>query len=150
MNRRLRGTKGCDRGAALVEFAILLPVLLLLVCGIIDFGRALNAQITLTQAAREGARVDSVCNATANANCGTTVQNRTVAAATGLHPALAPGLVSVTTCAQSAGQGVNATVTINSYPFTFVTPIGAIAKLVGGAGFKPLQLSATGVIPCET
>ena len=57
MRRRLARSAARDRGAAAVEFALLLPVLLLLVFGIIDFGRALNAQITLTQAAREGARI---------------------------------------------------------------------------------------------
>lgn len=45
-----------DTGAALVEFAIITPLLLLLVFGIIEFGRAYNAQNTLTHAAREGAR----------------------------------------------------------------------------------------------
>ncbi|MGI9648242.1 MAG: TadE family protein [Acidimicrobiia bacterium] len=45
-----------DSGAALVEFAIVVPLLLLLVFGIIEFGRAYNAQNTLTHAAREGAR----------------------------------------------------------------------------------------------
>jgi len=154
LNRRLPGTTGYDRGAVVVEFAILLPVLLLVVCGIIDFGRALNAQITLTQAVREGARLDAVCNATTNPNCSASVKSGTVAAAPGLvNPALGPGLVSVTTCLQGAGQGVNATVTVSKYPFTFVTPIGAIAKLFGsgsGVGSSPLNLSATGVIPCET
>lgn len=47
---------GKDGGAAAVEFALVLPVLLLLVLGIIDFGRAFNMQIALTQAAREGVR----------------------------------------------------------------------------------------------
>jgi TadE-like protein len=41
----------------LVEFAIIAPVLLLLVFGIIDFGRGLYYYITLQQAANEGARV---------------------------------------------------------------------------------------------
>lgn len=45
-----------DGGAAMVEFAILMPVLFLLVFGIIEFGRAYNAQNTLTHAAREGVR----------------------------------------------------------------------------------------------
>jgi hypothetical protein len=45
-----------ETGAALVEFAIITPLLLLLVFGIIEFGRAYNAQNTLTHAAREGAR----------------------------------------------------------------------------------------------
>ena len=40
----------------MVEFAIITPLLLLLVFGIIEFGRAYNAQNTLTHAAREGAR----------------------------------------------------------------------------------------------
>ncbi len=54
------GRKARDRGATAVEFALVLPLLLLLVFGIIDFGRALNAQITLTQAAREGARLEAL------------------------------------------------------------------------------------------
>ena len=45
-----------DRGAAMVEFAIIAPLLFLLVFGIIEFGRAYNAQNTLTHAAREGVR----------------------------------------------------------------------------------------------
>jgi hypothetical protein len=49
-----------DRGVAAVEFAILLPLLVLLVGGIIDFGLMLNAQISLTHAAREGVRVEAI------------------------------------------------------------------------------------------
>ncbi len=51
------GRKVRDRGSAAVEFALVLPLLLLIVFGIIDLGRALNAQITLTEAAREGVRL---------------------------------------------------------------------------------------------
>ncbi len=61
MKRRRRAASDSrDRGSVAVEFALLLPVLLLLIFGIIDFGRAINAQITLTQAAREGARLASL------------------------------------------------------------------------------------------
>lgn len=49
-----------DHGAAAVEFALLLPVLILLLGGIIDFGFAFNAQISLTHAAREGVRVEAI------------------------------------------------------------------------------------------
>ena len=59
------GRKAPDRGATAVEFALVLPLLLLLVFGIIDFGRALNAQITLTQAAREGARLEALGDSSA-------------------------------------------------------------------------------------
>ena len=45
-----------ERGQAMVEFALVLPVLLALLCGIIDFGWLYYNQITLNNAAREGAR----------------------------------------------------------------------------------------------
>ncbi len=40
----------------MVEFAIILPLLLMLLMGIIEFGRAYNTQISIQAAAREGAR----------------------------------------------------------------------------------------------
>ena len=127
-----------DRGAAAVEFALLLPVLLLLVFGIIDFGRALNAQITLTQAAREGARMAALGESN--------VVSGTQAAATGLSPVG----VTVTSCPAGAGPGVNAVVKA-TYTFSFITPINAIASLLGGSGpGATIALSATGVMPCET
>lgn len=49
-----------DSGAAAVEFALILLPLLLLVGGIIDFGFAFNAQVSLTHAAREGVRVEAL------------------------------------------------------------------------------------------
>jgi hypothetical protein len=56
--RRLDGT--AQDGAAAVEFAFVLPLLVLLVGGIIDFGFAFNAQVGLAHAAREGVRVESL------------------------------------------------------------------------------------------
>ncbi|MCR4401988.1 MAG: pilus assembly protein [Firmicutes bacterium] len=46
-----------DRGQALVEMAIVLSVLLLLLTGIIEFGRILSAQLVVAHASREGARI---------------------------------------------------------------------------------------------
>lgn len=46
-----------DRGTALVEFAIVLPVLVVLLVGIVEAGRVLAAQVALQGAARDGARV---------------------------------------------------------------------------------------------
>lgn len=43
------------RGQALVEFALVLPLLLLLILGAMDFARMFSTKITLTNAAREGA-----------------------------------------------------------------------------------------------
>lgn len=48
------------RGQALVELALILPVLLMLVFGIIEFGRVMGSYLIITQAAREGARAGAV------------------------------------------------------------------------------------------
>lgn len=45
-----------ERGAVMAEMALLLPILLLLLFGLLEFGRMYNARITLTHATREGAR----------------------------------------------------------------------------------------------
>lgn len=54
-----RGFEG-DRGAAAVEFALILLPLVVLLGGIIDFGLGFNAQVGLTHAAREGVRVEAL------------------------------------------------------------------------------------------
>ena len=46
-----------ERGQALVEMALIAPIFLLLVLGLIDFAGAFHAKITITNAAREGARL---------------------------------------------------------------------------------------------
>ncbi|MFZ9894988.1 MAG: TadE/TadG family type IV pilus assembly protein [Burkholderiaceae bacterium] len=53
--------KRCEKGAVALEFALILPTLLILVMGIIEFGRAYNTVISLNGAAREGARVLALC-----------------------------------------------------------------------------------------
>jgi Flp pilus assembly protein TadG len=141
MNLRRPGRGDRDRGATAVEFALLLPMLLLLVFGLIDFGRALNAQITLTQAAREGARLAALGGQLS------AVVSRTQTAATGLSSSQVS--VTVTACPSGSGSTADATVQA-SYPFSFVTPIGAIARLLGGSGpGSSITLTATGVMACE-
>ena len=133
--------KDGERGAAAVEFALVLPILLLLVFGIIDFGRALNAQLTLTQAAREGVRLAALGYPAAE------VQARADAAA----PELSGVSVTIAaSCAPDAGPTADAQVNV-SYSFSFITPVGAIAGIFGGGGFgSPIVLTAQGVMPCET
>lgn len=58
--RRARIRSGSEEGAAAVEFALVVPLLLTLLFGIIEFGTAYNAQILVTNAAREAARHLSV------------------------------------------------------------------------------------------
>jgi Flp pilus assembly protein TadG len=55
-SRRLRG----ERGAEMVEFALVLPLLLVVVGGIIDFGLMFQRWEVVTNAAREGARISAL------------------------------------------------------------------------------------------
>ncbi len=49
-----------EKGASAVEFALILPILVILIFGIFEFGIAFNHYITITHAAREGVRRASV------------------------------------------------------------------------------------------
>jgi Flp pilus assembly protein TadG len=51
-----------QQGQSLVETAVIVPILLLLLAAVIDFGRAFDAYIVRTNAAREGARFASLAN----------------------------------------------------------------------------------------
>ena len=55
-----------NRGQSIVEMALILPVLLLLIFGMIDFGRVLHSYLVVTAAAREGARSAAVQTAVAD------------------------------------------------------------------------------------
>lgn len=124
-----------DRGAAAVEFALLLPVILLVIFGVIDFGRMLNAQISVNEAAREGARATALVDATqGNARIDEISQDvgtfgRTIQA-----------------CPASPQPGSNATVDV-TYDFSFITPIGVIANLATGPG-GTIVIKGHGVMPC--
>jgi Flp pilus assembly protein TadG len=56
MDRALSGRSRRSRGDAIVEFAILAPVLVLILFGVLEMGRVVNAWLVVHNAAREGAR----------------------------------------------------------------------------------------------
>jgi len=58
--KRIRKTLGNEKGQNLVEFALVVPLLLILVFGIAEFGRAWMTQNILTGAAREAVRIAAV------------------------------------------------------------------------------------------
>lgn len=124
-----------ERGAAAVEFALLAPVLVLMVMGIAEFGRAYHVQATISQAAREGVRVMALNNDPAGAIVATQ------AAAAAVDPDLTLTNITVTpsSCVSSgAAPAVNATVTV-TFPFTFISNLF-------GTG---LTLTGTGVMRCN-
>lgn len=118
-------SKAVDRGAVAVEFAILLPVLILLLLGIMEFGRAYSAQITLTNAAREGVRVMAITNDPARAQAAATT------AAITLRPQLVnTNFIPAPTACSATVSGESTTVTI-SYSLTTLTGIAGPFTLTG-------------------
>jgi Flp pilus assembly protein TadG len=113
-----------EQGAAMVELAIILPVLLMLVVGIIEFGRAYSTQVAIQAAAREGARELALGQPDVDA--------RTRAAA----PSVDIDTITQTPC-PSSGDG-QASVTIEE-TFTFGIPFVPLV---------PKTLRATGVMRC--
>ena len=53
---KIRRLRRDTKGQALVEFALVLPILLLLILGIVEFGRAWNLAQMMSDVAREGTR----------------------------------------------------------------------------------------------
>ena len=75
----IRRNKQARRGAAMVEMALVLPVFLMLVLGIIEFGRGMMVANLVTNSAREGARM-AVLDGSTNTEVTTAVQTFLVSA----------------------------------------------------------------------
>lgn len=98
-NSRCRGQAARsprERGAALVELAISLPILAVILVGTIDFGRAFRTAMVITDAVRAGAQYGSYSLANSADAAGTTAAAAAVLAANGLSSGPAP--VSTTSC----------------------------------------------------
>lgn len=128
MRTLLRPAGRDDRGAAAVEFALLLPVLILVIGGIVDFGRAYFENVILTNAAREGARAAVVIRNSPPLSCGSVtgcIEARAKAAASGLDPATLAVSVPENGCTAAViGATARATVTVShTMEWTFLTPL---------------------------
>jgi len=78
MIKALRPKSRREDGAALVEFALILPVLLLLLFGMIDFGFIYNDFLSLRQGVRDGARQGAVANFGTQTSCNNTAFTGTI------------------------------------------------------------------------
>lgn len=116
-----------ERGAVAVEFALLLPLLIMLVMGVIEFGRGYNATIELTGAVREGARALALGQSSSDA------ENAIVAASPGLSPA--PSVSGVASCPNGADR---ATITA-TYSLAYNIPLVSQGTW---------NISRTGVMRC--
>jgi hypothetical protein len=94
--RYVRRRRRRSRGQSLVEFALVSPIFLLILSGIMDFGFLLYSRMTVINAAREGARIATTMTDTPGAIPGA-VDTRANAAASPLS------VTTVTTCVPKSG-----------------------------------------------
>src|SRR4051794_35999669 len=69
--RAVRRLRNREEGASLVEFALIAPILFLILFGVIDFGFIYNDFLSVRQGVRDGARVGAVANFGTDQNCST-------------------------------------------------------------------------------
>lgn len=143
LTARLRGCRVEQGGQALVEFALVMPVLLGFFVGIVELGQAWRSQQVLTHAVREGTRLAIVPTST-NQQVADRVSQ--VLRQGGLEPSRAQ-----LSLALRAGTGTLDTVRV-SYPYAFPL-LGPVVKLINpGSSAVPagsVQLSSTYVMRNE-
>lgn len=122
---RLKTRSHRERGAAAVEFALVLPVLLLLLMGIVEFGRAYHLQTNLSGAAREGVRAMALEDDVAEA--------RATAKAAAPQLALTDSQISVTPTTCSGTTPGTATVTV-TYPVELLFGLSEASFTLTGKG----------------
>ena len=143
---RVLRSRGAPRspGQALVELALIVPVLFLLLLGAVDLGRVFYALITITNSAREAAMLASQMPTSFQAGVACSLSNQVMCAAT-REPqnsivTIAPADV-VLTCSPSCASNYGTTVTVTvTGRFDPLTPI--IKGIVGGE-FLTFQSAST-------
>lgn len=118
---RLKDTDHKSRGAVAVEFALVAPVLLALVAGIVEFANVYNAQISVTQAAREAARTMAVKNSQTDAK----------AAAVAGAPGISSGSFTYSFSPAACAPDATAKVTITYAASTLTGLFGSSVTLTG-------------------
>ncbi|WP_426939827.1 TadE/TadG family type IV pilus assembly protein [Pseudarthrobacter sp. S6] len=119
MKRSRRTSKNGERGAVAVELALVAPLLLALIAGIVEFSYTYNTQISMSQAAREAARGYAVTKDWSKATAAG------IAGAPGSGLAASDFTLTPTTC---SGTDLTVKVTVKH---TFQSPTGFALNVKG-------------------
>jgi Flp pilus assembly protein TadG len=159
-----------DDAQSLVEFALIVPMLLIVLFGIVDFGLGLRAYVSIASATREGARYASVGNAPGTFTSGGSgdCNGTTVTTAVGKVCGTINGLnlvnvqsVKVETCDTASPPVCIAATPLNLYPgksvrvtadyrYHYITPVKALINfLSAGALTDYLTISSTSEMRVE-
>lgn len=142
--RTLCGRLGSERGAQLVEFALVLPILLMLIAAIAEFGLLFQSYEVSTNAAREGARLAVLPGSEASDYAMVIARVNNYMAASGLPgthtTAVTPESLSIG--AGTVANGVRVTVTYN-YGSLF---IGPVVSIIGGTFANTITYSTSALM----
>jgi Flp pilus assembly protein TadG len=147
---RTREKSSEESGANSVEFALILPLLLILIFGLVDFARMGFVQLSVTNASREGARLSSLY---------TSGEQDPTQFVTFVRET-APGAASVSQLDSNVAlnvqfqpcsptlNGENTSVTVSTL-FNWTLPVGLWQLVTAkGAPVGNFQISSTGVMRC--
>jgi Flp pilus assembly protein TadG len=144
--KRLKlGDRQGEKGQSLAEFVLVLPIFLILLFAIVDFGMGLHAWITVTNSAREGARLGAV-RAPGTGGCdhdpstlADNIECRTRETADSLDNSKLT--VTITNAQGTPGDSV---VVQADYAYDLITPLDSILGLISGGSVGPtLNFSST-------
>jgi len=135
-----------SEGQAVVELVLVLPLILVMVFAIVEFGFALNSHLAVSNAAAEGARYGSLGTAPGDGTCAlSTVRGRALIAS-GENLDCSDIAVSYPGAPGSAARGDSVVVRV-SHDYQFITPLGSLLVLLGAVGFPDhltLEVCSTG------
>ncbi len=148
--RTEKGQRG-EKGQALVEFALLVPIFLMLLFAVVDFGMGFHSWITVTNSAREGARLGAVQATTAQIivrvqDTSDLIDEDTQMTVTvGCGPSSDPPPTG--TCPSQPGESVVVRV---DYDYDLITPLASLVSFFSGDIIGPtLTLSSTAEMRLE-
>ncbi|WP_354215525.1 TadE/TadG family type IV pilus assembly protein [Arthrobacter sp. UYCo732] len=124
-----------ERGAVAVEFALILPIFLMLIFGIVEYGRAFSIQVSMAGGAREAARYTALHYTDAGFEA--VAKQKAIAAAPIAR--LQPGEINISTCMPDR----DAVVTINAN-VTYLTGLPTLVPFLPDI----MNISAKGVMRC--
>src|SRR3989304_3990635 len=132
--------KNGEKGQALVEFPLLFPIFLLLLFAIIDFGMGFYSWITVTNGAREGARLGAVLATEQQ------IEDRVYQAVSLPNE----GTQMTVTVTGAQGQPGESVVVQVDYDYDLITPLAGLVQFVSGDAIGPtLTFSSTAALRLE-
>lgn len=154
MNKKRFNYFDRQRGAQLIEFALALPVLMIVVFGIVGFSLVFMVQHTLSNAVSQGARVVAVAGSTGDAESAAR-QILQSSLPSALYPSgftfQGPTVTSASNCSASLTSGSNPTLACMKFQ-GFFTPANNpfLSSIPFSSYFLPTQLTASTVVLYQT